>query len=285
MKNLKIGVTYGNFDANLQFNSDFSYLKTIGFDCLDYQGFTSGNSPLYKMKEDEFVCYLASIKKAADAAGLSFSQTHALWDIDVEENDRENLFSYYKKSLYGCYLLGCPYLVLHPISPKTWREDFDIDDMKKATTQLIKYLIPFCEKYGVSLAIENLPFAKDFYSPIGTYNFIKELNSDYVFMCLDTGHFNMFRDLDKYQTILSIGDKLRVLHIHDNNSYTDSHNFPYMGSFDWDTFAIGLSEIKFSGVLSLETKPPLKLIGTKLYDDLFIALFNSILMIRNKIKA
>ena len=99
-------------------------------------------------------------------------------------------------------------------------------------------------------------------------------------MCLDTGHFNIFKSDDIYEDCLKINKKLQVLHIHDNNSYTDAHEFPYMGSFNWDKFAKALKEIDFDGVLSLETNAPNSVPSEEIYNLLDEALFKIIASIR-----
>ena len=60
-------------------------------------------------------------------------------------------------------------------------------------------------------------------------------------------------------------DRLKVLHIHDNDGVADLHQIPFtftktrenMPSTDWDGFIRGLRNIKYDKVLNFETAPVL----------------------------
>lgn len=49
---------------------------------------------------------------------------------------------------------------------------------------------------------------------------------------------------------------LRVLHVHDNNGQSDQHLVPFCGTANWKSFTDALREIRFPGVLSLESNGP-----------------------------
>ncbi len=65
--------------------------------------------------------------------------------------------------------------------------------------------------------------------------------------------------------ITTLGKRLKVLHIHDNDGIGDLHQIPYTftrnrenaSSTDWDGFVRGLRKIQFDKVLSFETAPVL----------------------------
>ena len=66
--------------------------------------------------------------------------------------------------------------------------------------------------------------------------------------------------------IRTLGNRLKVLHIHDNDGIADLHQIPFTftktrenkASTDWDGFLRGLGGIHFDGVLSFETAPVLE---------------------------
>ena len=66
---------------------------------------------------------------------------------------------------------------------------------------------------------------------------------------------------DPYEFIKVMGNRLKVLHLHENDAVGDLHQMPYtFGSSQyegqrWDRLYKGLKEIKFSGTLSFETFP------------------------------
>ena len=65
--------------------------------------------------------------------------------------------------------------------------------------------------------------------------------------------------------LTTLGHRLKVLHIHDNDGASDLHQIPYTftktrentSSTDWTGFLKGLRRIHFDQVLSFETAPVL----------------------------
>lgn len=77
--------------------------------------------------------------------------------------------------------------------------------------------------------------------------------------CFDVGHANILGK-NLYQAVVTLGDRLKILHIHDNDGISDLHTMPYTFmrswnglSTDWDGFLRGLRDIHYTGVLSFET--------------------------------
>ena len=104
--------------------------------------------------------------------------------------------------------------------------------------------------------------------------------------CFDTGHANLV-GLDMEDFLTTLGDRLKVLHIHDNDGSSDLHQIPFTftktrenrPSTDWDGFVKGLRNIKFQGVLSFETAPVLTTFPDRMKADVlsFIAKIGSCL--------
>ena len=86
-------------------------------------------------------------------------------------------------------------------------------------------------------------------------------------------------DFERFLTTL--GSRLKVLHIHDNDGISDLHQIPFTftktrenrPSTDWDGFIRGLKNIKFDGVMSFETAPVLTAFPERMKQDVlsFIA--------------
>ena len=74
------------------------------------------------------------------------------------------------------------------------------------------------------------------------------------------GHANL-TGKNLYQYITFLGDRLTILHIHDNNAANDLHMMPYTQTHtwgdklytDWEGFIGGLRDIKYKGSLCFET--------------------------------
>jgi sugar phosphate isomerase/epimerase len=71
-------------------------------------------------------------------------------------------------------------------------------------------------------------------------------------------------DFEKF--ILTLGKRLKVLHIHDNDGIADLHQVPFTftrtrennPSTDWEGFIRALRAIAYDGVLNFETAPVLR---------------------------
>jgi sugar phosphate isomerase/epimerase len=110
------------------------------------------------------------------------------------------------------------------------------------------------------IALENMPFKKLILSTPGqVLDFVKEFDSPFFRICLDTGHAAVF-GLSPAEAVRQIGrDYLACLHVHDNDGVHDRHWEPYRGVVEWADFSSALHEIGFKGALSLETNVSKKL--------------------------
>ena len=70
--------------------------------------------------------------------------------------------------------------------------------------------------------------------------------------CLDVGHANLTAK-NLYEYIKTLGHRLTILHIHDNDARSDLHQMPYTHTVDWEGFIEGLRAIDFRGTLGFET--------------------------------
>lgn len=269
-----IGIVSDAYITNNEFGIDFSKYKEYGFDALDYQGLASkSNKPnLYEMSDEDFRSYFARLYKEISKHDLKINQLHSLWEVSFKNTpDDLDIFEYHKKALVAASILKTKYVVFHtiPVPGYLLWDKVDYDTIFKINKDFFLKLLLIAKELNVYIAIENLPFLSmpEFFSPSGTLKLINEINDPYVVMCLDTGHFNMYKE-KIYDFLLNAGDKLGCLHIHDNNGYSDSHQIPYLGSFDWKSFIKGLRDINFAGVLSLETKANYENTNKEVYDSI-----------------
>ena len=92
--------------------------------------------------------------------------------------------------------------------------------------------------------------------PKVTARYVDDLNAlagEKLFgFCFDTGHAHACR-MDIKEALITLGERVEALHIHDNNGISDQHYAPYMGSIDWNDFMEGLKAIRYKGPISFET--------------------------------
>lgn len=143
------------------------------------------------------------------------------------------------------------------------------------TEEFLDFLAPMAKEMGITLCVENL------YDGIGGHlvegpccdaekaaERIDRMNDRYhaevLGFCFDTGHANLVGiDFEKF--LSTLGHRLKVLHIHDNDGISDLHQIPFTfsktrensSSTDWPGFVRGLRGIGFDKVLSFETAPVL----------------------------
>lgn len=285
MKHL-IGIVSDAYLADNEFGIDFAMYQKYGFETIDFQGLMTRG--LYNLSDEDFKDYFERLYTELNKYNLMINQLHSLWDMEYMNNpENTDVFAYHQKALIAAYILKAKYVVYHtiPVPGHHIWEAVDYNKIVNVNKEFFNRLLPIAKQYNVIIAIENLPFLglKEFFSPTGTLKLVQELNDPYIAMCLDTGHFNMFKEEKIYEFLLKAGDKLGCLHMHDNDGTKDSHQTPYLGTFDWRMFIKGLKDINYPGVLSLETKIPCKGISEKEYHILNDKLVNSIKELRKEL--
>lgn len=250
---MKVGITSSPYFGFYGYEEGLKKMKSHGYDCVDYQNFASPEGELLNLGDGEFENYLKDFGATAKGIGISFYQAHGLWPTDdITKESRERQFPYYIKGIIGASIIGCENLVLHPVMPYGWKEETDPAYSWALNEELFSKLLPYAEKYGVTLCLENIPISMRLHSPYEVKKFVTSFGSDHLKICFDTGHFNLTK-YDLTDALKTLGDDLRVLHIHDNKGRNDDHILPYTGTFKWDEFISALAAIGFDGCFSLET--------------------------------
>lgn len=255
---------YGRWKENM-----YIKLKEHGYSCTDYN-MADTESIIYTLSQNESDAMLKSEKELAENAGIEISQVHGPWRYpprDLTEEDRSERMEKMKKSIRSTAVLGCKNWVIHPIMPYG-ENDADTQNAQKTWDMNIKFmseLLKTAKEYGITICLENMPMRKfSLATPEKILKFVKEINDENFKICLDTGHVSVFEDLNMGDELRRLGDKIRVLHVHDNKWGADLHLAPYFGIIDWESFANALADIGFNGCFSLETMP-----SGKLSDNLF----------------
>lgn len=258
---MRIGITGSSYYIEGKKETDYEQMKRDGYNCCDYQGLTDTTGELYNADDAEFAKMLFTEKKKAEAAGIEFSQVHAPWPTDdTSERSRIKRLEYMKKAVRGTSILDGKYLVIHPIMPNhDFEEDPDLTE--KLNEEFFREICTYAKPYNVGICMENMPMTELRLSSVKkTAEFVKRLDLTNFFICLDTGHANIFGD-DCGEDVRLCDGRLKVLHVHDNNGLTDEHILPYLGTIDWASFKSALSDTSFGGVISMElsaSKMPLK---------------------------
>ncbi|MBE6632146.1 MAG: sugar phosphate isomerase/epimerase [Ruminococcaceae bacterium] len=274
---LKVGVQSAGWYNQEDPLASFEYIKECGFEAVDFNidhYFSPGKmskegkySTVFDGSVEEVLEFFTPLKEASEKTGVIISQMHAPFPIWFEDKDDVNEYSVdvLDKCFAVCEYVSCPAIVVHSVKRPTKKQEYETN------LEIYRGLIPHIKKYkGVKICLENL-FSRrgpriieagianghDICGMIDILN--KEAGGDYFGFCFDTGHANMtghkIRDY-----INDFGDKISVLHIHDNNGLEDFHMVPYSylisnceHSCDWNGFVEGLKDVSYNGTLSFET--------------------------------
>ena len=293
---LRIGVQTKNVVDDIHPQEGFGLLKQTGFSCADFSlnGYLL-NSDLYQMKRNSFFdrsiqeleAFFTPHKLGAQNAGIRIGQMHMPYPAYVPKADKElndylwNVVA--QKSMRICAFFECPYIVIHGFKLAYYLGSEEAE--WKRTEAFVESLAPFAKEAGITVCIENL------YNGLGRYvtegpccdarkaaERIDRINDKYharvLGFCFDTGHANL-TGIDFEDFITGLGDRLRVLHIHDNDGVGDLHQIPFTftktrenrAATDWDGFIRGLRKIRYTGILNFETAPVLNSIPNALKAD------------------
>ena len=253
---MKIGIESSAYFGTTGAADGLARLKMHGFQAVDYQLFVDTENDLFAMSDAEFEEHLRHDGALAAALGIEISQTHGPWRYpprDFTPEEREERFEKMARSLKGTRLLGCKYMVIHPIMPFGTGKQPDPMSFMEINREFFRRLCAAAAQEQVIICLENMPFPElPLSRPSEILAFVKEIDSPWLRMCLDTGHCAVC-GISPADAVRELGaEYLRVMHVHDNSGAADSHWLPYYGIIDWPGFTCALHEIGFDGVLSLE---------------------------------
>ncbi len=252
--------------GRLGFEQGVLTLKNAGYDCLDLS--------LFEMIHDDSVYVAGDWRKLVeerrafcDANGIIFNQSHAPFSFAwADENIRENIAKpRVEQSLEISAMMGVKIAVVHPLHwmPYLGHED----EINELNIQYYKSLIPLARNLGVKIALENMwqkevkrkcictdvaGFAKDHAA------LIDAIDSEWVVACLDVGHCSLVGE-EAEDTIRILGhDRLKSVHLHDNDYQGDRHTIPGLGMMNWDNIMKAFEDIKYDGEFTYEADAFLK---------------------------
>ena len=255
------------------------YIKECGFDGVDFN-----MNSLFRATYDEekltsffdksipeLVREYTPLKVAAKEHGVTFCQSHGILVLYYKDDETKTdyLMKVTEKMIAICQYLECKAIVIHP-----WMgAQFGAGKEEEYATNMGMYrrLMPIAKKYGVKICLENLwekhgekyvdvpcTNVREACDYIDTLN--KEAGEDVFGFCLDIGH-TKFYNIDIYEYMQTLGKRLTVLHLHENDGTSDSHMIPYTQvdaegpskCIDWESVLKGLYDIGYEGSLSFET--------------------------------
>lgn len=263
-------------------------IANAGFDAVDYSLYIHDKeNGVYSGKG--FEKYAERIKTVADAVGLKIGQIHAHTPTPSYPDymSRPELYDRLAaNTIISAAIMECPYVVVHPLIMLDRLYDRKYKENYEANLEYYGKMIPYLKESGVKVAIENMWHFDETKNKIvdtvcssaeEMMSLANDLGDDFVF-CLDVGHC-VLTDRTADSMVRVLGDRLKVLHVHDNDGIDDTHDIPYNANpinmqfpanpkkIDWDEFLKSLKEINYDGTFSFEADSFLRKYPSELYED------------------
>ena len=230
-------------------------LIDAGFDAID---FTFVDECFEEQLWDKPV--YEELRKRAEARGVCFHQAHAPAPSSYKEEEAaEKMFLSIVETMRRASWLGVRNIVVHPCQHLYYVEKGVPEQLFEYNMKFFRRLIPYCEEFGIRVAIENMWQYPGMIShstcskPEEMIRYIDELNHECILGCLDVGHAVLVREKPD-DFIRMLGNKrLACMHIHDVDGIRDSHTLPYFGIGKWQELMTALAEIGYEGDFTYET--------------------------------
>ncbi|MBQ3847406.1 MAG: sugar phosphate isomerase/epimerase [Clostridia bacterium] len=241
-------------------------LKETGFDAYDMSLFDMAYSDEYIFNTDEYKQYAKKLRRCADSLGIVCNQAHAPFPSSFGNREKdEDMYFKIVRSMEIASILGAKIIVVHPKQHLRFATKGNPQLLEEINIDFYRSLIPYCKKFNVKVAAENMfqwdgaeDRALDSTCSAGDefVRYIDRIDSDEIVACLDIGHVQILnRDIP--EMIKALGhDRLKALHIHDNDGRHDLHTLPYTVHFghfiDFEAFAKALADIDYDGDFTFE---------------------------------
>lgn len=246
-------------------------LSDAGFDAISYD--FHANERFYS--RDRNPEELVTLRKIAEDNGMFFNQSHAPFRHPGNESEMNKYIDDIIQSIKFSSLLGAKIIVVHPLKFISGRPETE-EAVFETNMEFYNKFTPYCEEYGVKVALENMWQYKDCLGtkaivhstcskPAEFVKYLDALDNDCFVGCLDIGHALLVRE-DPAEFIRILGNKyLKALHVHDVNGFVDTHTLPYCGGMgDWDCISQALYDIGYGGEFTFEAGNFIKILPKEL---------------------
>ena len=281
---MKIGIQSGYIFRTDDYAEGLRRIREAGFESVDLnidemldvkKLIADGENPFFSQNTETIEALFVPMKAQADALGLQIGQMHAPFPVYADGNESANraLFDAMCKCMAVCRVLDCPYLIVHPIAWNgTAQEEWD------KNIGFYSALIPAAKKYGVCICLENMfhgvnglmteAVCSDCITAAWYIDTLNEIAGEECFgFCFDLGHMTL---LGKHicESLKTLGGRVKILHLHDNDNIQDNHAIPYSyartwGQYpvtDWEGLIAGLRAINYRGNLDFEVATGVRLV-------------------------
>ena len=266
---LKISAQHNVIALKYGIKEGFKIMAEAGFDAVDLS-ISSGHIRweegfLQDASSPEFAEFFKDIGKSAKECNIEVCMTHAPFS-KANVSDPEVYAKVQQQTIRAIYAtghIGSPYIVAHPVNYPDFDNGQNRERGMQVNLQYFSMFVPALKETGVIMCIENLfrklesglkvsnamSKAEDLAELVDTLN---EMHGPYFAACLDVGHGVVVGE-DLCHMLRVLGQRTRVLHIHDVQGVQEDHHEPGSGSIDWEALMRTLKEVGYHGCFNFET--------------------------------
>jgi sugar phosphate isomerase/epimerase len=246
--------------AALGHEATIDIMKEAGYDAIDMSLFSMSNdndifnSDAYKSRTLELAAY-------AKQKGIYFNQSHVpftfRWSNPNEYEER--CFPRQIRGLEITALLGAKIAIVHPMHHCEYKGNEEA--LFEQNMKFYRDLLPYAKEFDVKIALENMwqidkkrkYISEDVCSRATEFaRYIDALDDEHFVACLDLGHCGLIGE-EAEDAIRILGhDRLKALHVHDNDYRSDMHTLPFLQNMNWDAIMKALADIRYDGDFTFE---------------------------------
>ena len=231
-------------------------IAKAGFDAWDFSMFDmvtcdrKSGEIIYKghpLESKDAVSFAKRLRKVGEDNGIYCNQSHTAYPLCYKAV-RESIY----KAIECSAEAGAKIVVVHP----------DMDASVEENVELYQKYLEFAKGHGVMIATENMlirrlldePSKSSFVTPERIKPLFDLINDDNFVLCLDVGHAEIgIANTSSLEMIDCFKNKIRALHLHDNDKNLDSHQIPFSMNIDFPPIMRALKETVYNGDLTLES--------------------------------
>jgi len=253
-------------------NAIFKIFKSAGINTISYNFYCINNlSDILDLAN--YINNAKVIKESLKENGIICNQTYSPYSLklcDERLNRFEENYGELVRALEFSAIIGAKRMVVYAVQVPP-----EADGLEK-NHKIYKSLIPYCEKFGIEIAVcSDFPkYMKSsvFKTPWATVkeytDFISSFNSQYIGACLDLCSAASF-DISPEECIRSVGvSYLKSIHFKDAEKYRDIHLPSFSEQFNFKRIREELEKIGYSGELTFECPSFLKKYPNELLEPL-----------------
>jgi sugar phosphate isomerase/epimerase len=198
---------------------------------------------------------VAALNEAAKPRGLKYTLHCPIADINIASPSKPMLNASLKRlsqSMAFANELNAELWVLHPGQVTGITPFYPGSDWQQ-NIQSIRTLHKTAKEYGLRIAIENVPqkYGSIMKTTEDFQRLYEETGLTDIGIVLDTGHANLEAQTERFLTQLP--DKIFELHLSDNMGESDQHLGIGYGKIDWQQLMAQLKQIRFNGIIMIES--------------------------------